>query len=141
MRQPKPIKRQKTKEQRNEENRQRDLAVTAILPLLLDESKDVNDARRILRTITMMLTNSFQEELTKLQKEMSDKELVTLNFLKPEFKEYTTEKKILTNLSKEKIHVVSNLITNTSQLIESKILEENKGRELSELIGSIKDLK
>jgi len=119
----------KAMENKEEINRQRLLVKDSIAPLIIETSKNVNDARVFCGSISQGLRQAFQNKANVLT--IEDINLVGMLDIKNE--RYETYKKILEIIKSEKVAVGIGLIEGFSNLIDVCVREEMNKKSLSEL--------
>lgn len=106
------------------------------MPYLNNNSKNINEARRILRVAANGLQEAFTKECERYQNELSKRFLLSLDLTKSALNltDHKTERGFLKLLEDEPISTVESLIGGCSQLIEGNILTELQARKLESLI-------
>lgn len=116
-------------EQKTEVNRQRVIVRDQIAPLIIESTKNINDAKVFLGALSQGLGQAFMNKRNVLTVEEID--LVGMLDVKNE--RYEDYKKILDILKAEKISVAIGLLEGFSNLIDTCVREEMNKKVLSEL--------
>lgn len=124
------------KAQEQEVIRQRALVKDLLFPFLINNSKNITDAKRLCYEVQTAMTQSFQGKIAELQAEWSNKmtsDLPMENITKKEKKDFAINKALYELFKNEKISVANALIGGMTQAIDSFINEEIAGRTLESL--------
>lgn len=138
----KPKKAVRTKEEierdaklEKEATRQRELVKNILWPLIINSSKNIEDAVQMLMAVGGAIQGSFQQTMIKEQTRLSAEKLGVLDVssvIKPE-KEFDRDRAILEALKDEPISTADALIGGLAKEIQGFVKMENKERPLASL--------
>lgn len=118
-----------------EAKRQRKLVKDVLYPFLLANTKSIEDAKSLCMTATVAVQTEFNNQVGKVQQELSNKNLSELKLVEAieDPKKYSREVDFITLLGDEKIHTAEALLKGLKTVIESFEREDSTKRPLSEL--------
>ena len=116
-------------EQKTEVDRQRVIVRDQIAPIIIEASKNINDAKVFLGALSQGLGQAFMNKRNVLTVE----EIDLINMLDTKGDRYEEYKKILDILKDEKISVAVGLLEGFSNLIDTCIREEMNKKSLSDM--------
>lgn len=123
------------KAQEAEVNRQRALVRDVIYPLVMRNSKSIEDAKTYLQTVATALESAYAKEMQVKQMELSlspTKNLDVSNVITKDTK-YDRERELLAIFADEKLGTTDALLMGLKQAIEGFQREEAAGRDLATL--------
>jgi hypothetical protein len=124
-----PFKKGPSKAQKKESKRRWGIIKENLYPLLLENSKSVNDMKHRLEFVHQAIKNELVVKVETFKHQLESDKLSTWNVKPLEGKETKLEQTILDLLGDEPVEVVDQILSNLPRIIDSFVYEEMGKRE------------